>query len=66
MHDVSRHFKRSRVETQNLFKATLSRGLYPFYIKTWDIFLPLDEELKYNPKKMGPFSRKHPTLVPTK
>ncbi len=53
------HYKRTRVESKNIYKATLSRQLYPFYIKPYDIFLPLDQELKYRPSNIGPFSRKH-------
>jgi hypothetical protein len=52
-------FTRERVESKQLFRATLSRGLYPFYIDPYDIFLPFDENLKYNPSEIGPFSRKH-------
>jgi len=57
------HYKRERVESDNIFKATLSRQLFPFFIKPYNIFLPLDKELKYNPSKIGPFSRKHWNLL---
>jgi len=55
----NKHFNRERVETENLFKATLSRGLFPYYIKLYDIFLPLNKNLEYKPDKIGPYSRKH-------
>ncbi|TFG25576.1 MAG: hypothetical protein EU529_00765 [Promethearchaeota archaeon] len=54
-----RHYKKVRVETENLFKTTLSRSLYPFYIQLYDTFLPFDSKFEYNPENMGPFSRKH-------
>ncbi len=53
------HFSRVRVEMENLFKATLSRGLYPYYIELHDIFLPLNSQLEYRIDTLGPFSRKH-------
>ena len=53
------YYKNERVEVENIFKTTLSRGLYPFYIKFFNTFLPLDNQLYYNLKNLGPFSRKH-------
>jgi len=53
------YYKSVRVETENIFKTTLSRGLYPFYIEVYDTFLPLNEKLEYEIGKLGPFSRKH-------
>ncbi|TFG04745.1 MAG: hypothetical protein EU539_10275 [Promethearchaeota archaeon] len=53
------YFKKVKVESENLFKTSLSRGLYPFFIQLYDTFLPLDSNFEYNPNKMGPFSRKH-------
>jgi len=52
------HFT-AKIETANLFKTTLSRGLYPFYIELYNTFLPLDSEFKFDPNKIGPYSRKH-------
>jgi hypothetical protein len=52
-------FSDIRVEKEQIFKATLSRGLYPYYIELFDIFLPLDTELKYNLENIGPLSRSH-------
>jgi hypothetical protein len=54
-----RHFKKVRVECENLFKTSLSRGLYPFYIQLYTTFLPIDSNFEYNPDNIGPFSRKH-------
>ncbi|HEA71095.1 hypothetical protein LCGC14_0943930 [marine sediment metagenome] len=54
-----KHFKKVRVESENIFKATLSRELYPFYIIPYSLFLPLDPNLRYRTSKIGPFSRKH-------
>ncbi|MHA1148301.1 MAG: N-6 DNA methylase [Promethearchaeota archaeon] len=54
-----RHYKMSKIESDNLFQTTLSRGLYPFYIQLYDTFLPLDSNFSYHPDKLGPFSRKH-------
>ncbi|MFO8017539.1 MAG: N-6 DNA methylase [Promethearchaeia archaeon] len=54
-----RYYTRERVESKHLFKATLSRGLYPFYIDPYDIFLPLDDHLEYKVSNIGPFARKH-------
>jgi SAM-dependent methyltransferase len=54
-----RYYKNQRVESENLFKATLSRGLYPFCIIPYDAFLPLDSNFNYNLNNIGPFSRKH-------
>ena len=54
-----KYFNNVRIETECLFQATLSRQLYPFYIKPYFIFLPLNKDLKYDVKKLGPFSRKH-------
>ncbi|MFW9873258.1 MAG: N-6 DNA methylase [Candidatus Thorarchaeota archaeon] len=54
-----RHYKQVRVESENLFKTTLSRNLYPFYIQLYDTFLPLDSNFEYNTNNLGPFSRKH-------
>jgi len=53
------HYKHVRVETKCIFKATLSRQLYPFYIKPYSIFLPLNENYAYSISTLGPFSRKH-------
>ena len=53
------YFKQIRVESENLFNATLSRQLYPFYIKPYSIFLPLDSKMRYAAANIGPFSRKH-------
>ncbi len=53
------YFKKVQVESENIFKATLSRGLYPFYVKLYSIFLPLDINHSYRLSKIGPFSRKH-------
>lgn len=52
-------YSKVRVESENLFQATLSRQLYPFYIQPYDIFLPLDIDLRYRISRIGPFSRKH-------
>ncbi len=57
------YFANARVETINLFKATLSRGLYPYYIELCDIFLPLTESSEYKPNELGPYSRKHWNLL---
>jgi len=54
-----RYYNNVRVETENIFQATLSRKLYPFYIKPFSIFLPLDANYQFKPSKIGPFSRKH-------
>jgi len=54
-----RYYNKVRVEVENLYKTTLSRSLYPFYIQLHDTFLPLDRNFEYNPDKIGPFSRKH-------
>ncbi|MFX1569100.1 MAG: N-6 DNA methylase [Promethearchaeota archaeon] len=54
-----RHYKSVRVESENIFQTTLSRGLYPFYIEQYPTFLPLDKTFKYNPANLGPFSKKH-------
>jgi hypothetical protein len=54
-----KHYSSAQVECRHLFKATLSRGLYPFYIDPFDIFLPLTKDLKYNPSDLGPSARKH-------
>jgi len=54
-----KYFKKVQVESENIFKATLSRELYPFYIKPYSIFLPLDSNFQYRLSKIGPFSRKH-------
>lgn len=53
------YFKPQRVESENIFYATLSRELYPFYIKPLPIFLPLDKNFEYKVTNIGPFSRKH-------
>ncbi len=53
------YFKKVQVESDNIFGATLSRELYPFYIKPYSIFLPLDTNYNYRISKIGPFSRKH-------
>ncbi len=42
-----------------MFGATLSRGLFPFYIEPYNIFLPLNNNFEYRPEDIGPFSRKH-------
>ncbi|MHA1687838.1 MAG: N-6 DNA methylase [Promethearchaeota archaeon] len=55
----NKHFSRARIESENLFKATLSRGLYPYYIELRDIFLPLNSKLEYKPETLGPYSRNH-------
>lgn len=52
-------YKHVRVETSCLFQATLSRQLYPFYLKPYTIFLPLNENFAYSVSTLGPFSRKH-------
>lgn len=57
------HYQRERVEITNIFEATLSRKLYPFYCGTYSIFLPLDKEYQYNFENLGPFSRKHWKLI---
>jgi len=57
------YYKPQRVESENIFYATLSRGLYPFYIRPLPIFLPLDSNFEYNPSNIGPFSRKHWTFI---
>jgi hypothetical protein len=54
-----RYFSDVEVEKDHLFKATLSRGLYPYYIKLFDIFLPLDKKLVYNPDALHPHSLAH-------
>jgi len=54
-----KYFKNVRVESNTLFKATLSRQLYPFYIKPYTIFLPLNQNLDYSVKTLGPFAKKH-------
>ncbi len=54
-----RHYKSVRVESENIFHTTLSRGLYPFYIEIYPTFLPFDKKLTYNPDKLGPFSKQH-------
>ena len=46
------YYKNQRVESENIFKATLSRGLYPFCIIPYNIFLPLDQKLNRNHKYM--------------
>lgn len=53
------HYKNARVETDCLFQATLSRQLFPFYIKPFTIFLPLNKNFAYSVSTLGPFSRKH-------
>ena len=53
------YFKKVQVESENIFGATLSRELYPFYIKPYSIFLPIDTNYNYRISKIGPFSRKH-------
>ncbi len=53
------YYKNVRVETNTLFKATLSRQLYPFHIEPYTIFLPLDQNLVYDIKNLGPFAKKH-------
>ncbi|KKN19435.1 hypothetical protein LCGC14_0945830, partial [marine sediment metagenome] len=58
-----KHFRKVRVESENIFKATLSRELYPFYIIPYSIFLPLDANLRYRMSKIGPFSRKHWNII---
>ncbi len=55
----NQYFSKREVESENLFNATLSRQLYPFYIKPYSMFLPLDNKLRYNTSNIGPFSRKH-------
>jgi len=55
----NRYYNNVRVETENVFQATLSRGLYPFYIRPYSIFLPLDANYRFRLSKIGPFSRKH-------
>ena len=59
------YYKNVRVESENIFKTTLSRGLYPFYIQLYDTFLPLDKNLDFDPRKLGPFSRKHWSFLST-
>jgi len=54
-----RFYNNVRVETENVFQATLSRGLYPFYMRPYSIFLPLDANYRFRLSKIGPFSRKH-------
>lgn len=54
-----RYYKNVRVESENLFQATLSRELYPFFIRPYSIFLPLDANFRFRLSKIGPFSRKH-------
>ncbi len=54
-----KYFTRERVESKHLFKATLSRGLYPFYIEPYNIFLPFNEQFEYTPSELGAFARKH-------
>lgn len=58
-----KYFSQEKVECKYLFKATLSRGLYPFYINPYDVFLPLNDELKYNPTHLGPFAQEHWTQI---
>lgn len=53
------HYKHIRVETETLFQATLSRQLYPFYLKPYTVFLPLNQNYAYSVSTLGPFSRKH-------
>ena len=53
------HYKNVRVETKCLFQATLSRQLYPFYLKPYTIFLPLNDNFAYSVSTLGSFSRKH-------
>ncbi|TFF98235.1 MAG: hypothetical protein EU547_02115 [Promethearchaeota archaeon] len=58
-----KYYSNERVECKHLFKATLSRGLYPFYICPYDIFLPLNKYLEYNLSDLGIFARKHWDLI---
>lgn len=58
-----KYYTRTRVESAHLFKATLSRELYPFYIKPYDIFLPLDKDLAYNINNLGPFAKTHWNVI---
>lgn len=53
------HYKHVRVETSCLFQATLSRQLFPFYLKPYTIFLPINKNFAYSISTLGPFSRKH-------
>ncbi|MBY9006179.1 MAG: hypothetical protein KGD63_05430, partial [Candidatus Lokiarchaeota archaeon] len=53
------YYKNQRVETNCLYQATLSRQLYPFYIKPYTIFLPLNKNYAYSVSTLGPFNRKH-------
>ncbi len=55
----NRYFRKVQVETENIFKATLSRGLYPFHVRPYSMFLPLDKNYTFRLPKIGPFSRKH-------
>ncbi|TXT65698.1 MAG: hypothetical protein BAJALOKI1v1_390018 [Promethearchaeota archaeon] len=52
-------FSNVQVEKQHLFKATLSRGLYPYFISLFHVFLPLDNILRYKPDNLAPLSKKH-------
>lgn len=55
----NQYFSNQKVESNHLFKASLSRGLYPFYIDPFDIFLPLDESFIYNISHLGKNAKKH-------
>jgi hypothetical protein len=55
----NQYFSNQKVESNHLFKASLSRGLYPFYIDPFDIFLPLDESFIYNISHLGENAKKH-------
>lgn len=59
----SSYYKHARVETSCIFKATLSRQLYPFYLKPYSIFLPFNDNYAYSVSTLGPFSRKHWNII---
>jgi len=54
-----KYYSQQKVECKYLFKATLSRGLHPFYIKPFNVFLPLNDQLEYIPSDLNPFARNH-------
>ncbi|MGV9172923.1 MAG: HsdM family class I SAM-dependent methyltransferase [Promethearchaeia archaeon] len=54
-----KYYMNTTVERGNLFYATLSRGLYPFHIKRYSIFLPLNQSLTFNENELGKKSKKH-------